>query len=82
MVLGEAEAIILHAKATAQGIQNIASAIQSPRGTDAVALTIAEKYVEAFGNLAKENNAIIIPASANDAGSMIAQVCKEMIFTS
>jgi len=29
--------------------------------------------VEAFGNLAKENNAIIIPASANDAGSMIAQ---------
>jgi hypothetical protein len=33
--------------------------------------------VEAFGNLAKENNAIIVPASVNDAGSMIAQVCKE-----
>lgn len=71
---GEAEAILLRARATAEGIRNIALAIkENPRGTDAVSLTVAEKYVEAFGQLAKQGNAIIVPASAHDAGSMIAQ---------
>ncbi|CAI2169814.1 15940_t:CDS:10 [Funneliformis geosporum] len=71
---GEAEAILLRAKATAEGIRNIALAIkENPRGIDAVSLTVAEKYVEAFGQLAKQGNAIIVPASAHDAGSMIAQ---------
>lgn len=75
ITVGEAKAILLRAEATAEGIRRIADAIKgSPRGADAVALTIAEKYVEAFGQLAKQGNAIIIPASANDAGSMIAQV--------
>ncbi|CAG8565321.1 5821_t:CDS:10 [Acaulospora colombiana] len=71
---GEAEAILLRAKATAEGIRQIADAIEeSPRGTDAVTLTVAEKYVEAFGQLAKQGNTIIVPASTNDASSMIAQ---------
>ncbi|CAG8477811.1 11311_t:CDS:2 [Diversispora eburnea] len=70
-----AKAILLRAEATSEGIRRIASAIkESPRGTDAVALTVAEKYVEAFGQLAKQGNTIIVPANSNDAGSMIAQV--------
>src|SRR2546421_1943488 len=73
--LGEAEAILLRASATAQGIRRIAQSIsQSPGGIDAVSLTVAEKYVEAFGQLAKKGTSIIVPASASDAGSMIAQV--------
>lgn len=73
--LGESEAILLRARATAQGLDNIAQAIDSnARGTDAVSLTIAEKYVDAFGRLAKEGTTVIVPAAAADAGSMVAQV--------
>ncbi|KAG0245253.1 Stomatin-like protein 2, mitochondrial [Actinomortierella wolfii] len=71
---GEAEAILLRAQASAEGIRRIAEAIaQNPGGHHAVSLTVADKYVEAFAQLAKETNTLIIPASANDAASMVAQ---------
>lgn len=77
--IGEADAILLRAEATAAGIRQIANAIhESPRGVDAIGLTVAEKYVDAFGQLAKKGNSIIIPASASDASSMIAQVQKHL----
>ncbi|CAJ0846766.1 427_t:CDS:10, partial [Entrophospora sp. SA101] len=63
--IGEAEAILLRAKATAEGIRQISNAInESSRGTDAVTLTVAERYVDAFAQLAKKGNTIIVPASA------------------
>jgi regulator of protease activity HflC (stomatin/prohibitin superfamily) len=71
---GEAEAILLRAKATAQGIEMIARAIRSDGGTEAVGMGVAEKYVEAFGKLAKEGNAVVVPAGLGDMGGMIAQV--------
>jgi regulator of protease activity HflC (stomatin/prohibitin superfamily) len=70
---GEAEAIRSVAEATADGIKLVANAIMSQGGSEAVALRVAEKYVEAFGKLAKESNTILLPANANDAGSMVAQ---------
>ncbi|ODQ67601.1 hypothetical protein NADFUDRAFT_82034 [Nadsonia fulvescens var. elongata DSM 6958] len=70
---GESEAILLKAKATAEGLRNIATAIQqTPGGTQAVSMQVAEKYVDAFGKLAKESNTIVIPAGLNDIGGMIA----------
>ena len=39
-----------------------------------VALTVAEQYVQAFGNLAKTSNTVILPANTSDAASMVAQV--------
>jgi regulator of protease activity HflC (stomatin/prohibitin superfamily) len=70
---GEAEAILLKARATAEGIRNIATAIQeTPGGPDAVALQVAEKYVDAFGKLAKESNTVVVPATLGDMGSFIA----------
>ena len=33
---------------------------------------IAEKYVEAFGKLAKESNTILLPAQTSDPSAMIA----------
>lgn len=70
---GEAEAIVAVANATATGIENIAASIQKNGGKDAVAYKIANDYVSAFESLAKQNNTLIIPANANDAGSMVAQ---------
>ncbi|ADE11806.1 SPFH domain-containing protein [Sideroxydans lithotrophicus] len=69
---GEAAAIIAVATATAQAIQQVAQAIQSPGGMDAVNLKVAEKYVEAFGNVAKEGNTLILPGNLADMGSMVA----------
>ncbi|CCJ30368.1 unnamed protein product [Pneumocystis jirovecii] len=71
---GEAEAILLKATATAKGISAIASVLsENPMGLDAVNLRIAEKYVNAFGNIAKESTSIVVPANLNDINSMVAQ---------
>src|SRR5687768_14241125 len=51
---GEAAAIVAKAKATARGIEVLALSLSKPGGKDAVALSIAEKYVEAFGNIAQK----------------------------
>lgn len=71
---GEAEAILLKAQATAKGIDAVARAIregeQSAQG--AVSLSVAEKYVEAFGNLAREGTAVVVPGNVGDIGGMIA----------
>jgi regulator of protease activity HflC (stomatin/prohibitin superfamily) len=69
---GEAEAIKAVAAANAQAIQQVALAIQSPGGMEAVNLKVAEKYVEAFGNVAKEGNTLILPGNLADMGTMVA----------
>lgn len=76
---GEAEAILLRARAAAQGIEKVAEAIGRANGRDAVSMTVAEKYVEAFGKMAKEGTTMIVPASANDAASMVAQVIQRRL---
>lgn len=69
---GEAAAILAVAEANAQAIQKIAQAIQSTGGMDAVNLKVAEQYVNAFGNLAKSGNTLIVPGNLSDLGSMVA----------
>jgi regulator of protease activity HflC (stomatin/prohibitin superfamily) len=70
---GEAEAILAVAEATAKGIELVAGAIAKHGGSEAVALRIAEQYVGAFKELAKESTTVLLPANASDAGSMVAQ---------
>lgn len=69
---GEASAIISIAVATAEAIRKTAGAIQEPGGSDAVNLKVAEQYVDAFANLAKTNNSIIVPANMGDMSGLIA----------
>lgn len=69
---GQAAAILTVAEATAQGIRKIAEAIQAPGGYQAVQLRVAEQYINQFGNLAKEGNTLVVPATLSDASSMIA----------
>ena len=69
---GEAEAILAVAAATADGITRVAAAIQAPGGPGAVQLKVAQDYIEKFGELAKANNTMILPASVADAASMVA----------
>jgi regulator of protease activity HflC (stomatin/prohibitin superfamily) len=71
---GQAQEIELVAHATAEGIRKIAESLNLPGGETAANLGIAEKYIAEFGNLAKENNTMIIPANMGDISSMVATV--------
>jgi regulator of protease activity HflC (stomatin/prohibitin superfamily) len=69
---GQAAAILAVAEANAQAIQKIGASIQEHGGMDAVNLKVAEQYVSAFSNLAKQGNTLIVPGDMGDLSSMIA----------
>jgi regulator of protease activity HflC (stomatin/prohibitin superfamily) len=72
--LGEAAAIAAVADASAQAIERIAQAIRTPGGLDAVNLKVAERYVDAFAGLARQGNALIVPANLGDVAGLVASV--------
>ncbi|MEQ1667730.1 MAG: SPFH domain-containing protein [Sulfuriferula sp.] len=69
---GQAQAIILTATATAEAIRKVAAALSEPGGMEAVNLKVAEQYVAAFGNIAKQGNTLIIPGDLSNMGSLVA----------
>lgn len=69
---GQAEAILLTAAATAEAIRKVAAALSEPGGMEAVNLKVAEKYVEAFGNIAKQGNTLILPGDLSNMGALVA----------
>ncbi|KAJ2733008.1 Stomatin-like protein 2, mitochondrial [Coemansia sp. BCRC 34962] len=72
--MGEAEAIRQTALAEATAIERVAQAIHgTDGGQQAASLQVAQQYVEAFGNIAKQANTIVVPASANDVAGMVTQ---------
>ncbi len=70
---GEAEAIVALSTATADGIELIANALNQTGGERAASLQIAEKYIEAFRQLAKETNTVVLPANLQHPSSMVAE---------
>lgn len=68
---GRAQAILAVANATAEGLRQIASAMNSPGGEAAAKLKIAEEYVKQFGQVAYDARAIIVPANVGDPTSVI-----------
>ena len=71
---GQAKEIELVAFATADGIKRVAESLSLTGGETAANLRVAEKYIAEFGNLAKENNTMIIPANMGDISSVVATV--------
>jgi regulator of protease activity HflC (stomatin/prohibitin superfamily) len=69
---GRASEIEQLAKATANGLRAISSAISEENGLNAVNLRIAEQYLMAFGNIAKTNNTLIIPSNLTDIAGVVA----------
>ena len=69
---GQASAILAVAEANAQAIEKVGAAIQTGGGMEAVNLKIAEQYIGAFGNIAKQGNTLIVPGNLSDMSSMIA----------
>ena len=73
---GEAASISAIAEATAQAIERVGNASQLPGGDTAVNLRVAEQYVEAFAQLARTNNTMIVPANLGDVAGLIATAMK------
>lgn len=71
---GEAEAILAKAKATAEGIAMVSRSLKEHGGVEAASLRVAEQYIQAFGNIAKEGTTLLLPASASNPANMMAQV--------
>jgi regulator of protease activity HflC (stomatin/prohibitin superfamily) len=73
---GQAAAIRAVASATAQGIREVASAIRTDGGMEAVQLRVAEQYVAQFGEIARTTNTVVVPANVSDVAGMIAAAMK------
>jgi regulator of protease activity HflC (stomatin/prohibitin superfamily) len=69
---GEAAAILAVAKATAEGLRQVAISVREPGGAEAMQLRVAENYLIQFGNLAKAGNTLVVPANLSDLASMVA----------
>ncbi len=69
---GDATAIRVIAEANAAGVRAVAEAIADKGGMEAANLKVATQYVDAFANLAKSSNTLIIPTSASDVAGFIA----------
>ena len=75
---GRAQEIRLIAEATAGGIREVASALTEPGGRDAVKVRVAEQWVMQFGQLAKTNNTMIVPAQLGDVATLVSTVMGSM----
>ncbi|HKJ68749.1 MAG TPA: stomatin-like protein [bacterium] len=73
---GEAQQILRIAEATSTAIEKVAEGIRKEGGDKAVSLRIAEAYIREFGNLARENNTMIIPSNLSDIAGVVASLGK------
>ncbi|CAG1003582.1 Protein QmcA [Burkholderiales bacterium] len=68
---GEAIALKTVADATAAAVRMVAESLSAPGGMDAANLKVAQLYVDAFGNLAKTGNTLIVPSNLTDVATMV-----------
>ena len=69
---GEAQAIELVANANANAVRVVAAAMEMPGGMGAANLKVAGQYIEAFANLAKASNTLIVPGNVSDVAGLVA----------
>ena len=74
---GEAAAITEVANATALAIARVGEAIQQPGGEQAVQLKVAEKAVDAYGQLAQEaQTTLVVPSNMTEVSALISSAMK------
>lgn len=70
---GEAEAICAVAEAQAEALHVVGEAAATDQGQKAVQLDLATKAIAAKQAIAKESSVVLLPDSATDASSLVAQ---------
>lgn len=62
------------ADAEVESIKMIGESIGKPGGDKVVKMRILQNYLDQFGNITKQNNAILVPDSMKDIGSLITTI--------
>lgn len=75
---GRAQEILKVAQAQATGIRKIAEAINEPGGLSSVNMQLAQEYLKQFGELAKTNNAMIVPADLSNVAGIL-KACTSIV---
>lgn len=70
---GEADALLRTAQASSKGIELVGDSIKRAGGKEAVSLKVAEQYMTAFGNIAKEGTTVLLPADTSNPANMVGQ---------
>lgn len=68
---GQAQAIVAVATATAEGLRQIAIAINEPGGFEAVQLRVAENYIQQLGSIAKASTSLVLPSNLTDVSAIV-----------
>ena len=69
---GLSKGIEMEADARRKALEQMANILSTnPGGSAAASFTTAEHFVEAFGNLAKETNTVIVPSNPSDVSGMV-----------
>ena len=70
---GAAEAMIIGAEASSQALNSIDSALKSEGGLEAAQFLLGQRYIEAYKQLAKSENTIVIPSQPVNVGDQVNQ---------
>ncbi|GLT77289.1 hypothetical protein SLA2020_488880 [Shorea laevis] len=69
----EADSTILKGEAESKRITLLSESLKESGGDKSASLMIAERYIQAFGNIAKEGTTMLLPNAPDSAANMIAQ---------
>jgi regulator of protease activity HflC (stomatin/prohibitin superfamily) len=71
---GKAQEILSLSRSTAEGIRLVAGAVAANGGEDALALRVAEGYIEEMSRMAKKGTRVIVPMDITDMQGMMEKV--------
>jgi len=71
---GRASEIIALAKSTAEGLKKVAAAVESSGGEDALALRIAEAYINEMNKLARKETRLMLPLDLSDVDAVMRKI--------
>ncbi|HEB80995.1 MAG TPA: paraslipin [Chromatiales bacterium] len=68
---GQAQAILKVADATAKALETIGASLRKDGAQEAMAMQVAESFIEKWGAIAKESNVMIVPADMGDIAKTV-----------
>ncbi|MDA3951693.1 MAG: paraslipin [Spirochaeta sp.] len=71
---GRGSATEIIAEATAEGLADVARAIQHPKGRTAVAMRVAQQFISGLGEIIRESETAVLPAELANLRAMVESI--------
>ncbi len=78
---GKSQSIEIISDATAEGLKEIAAALQLPKGRTAMSVRLAEQYVERFGEILKGSDISVLPSEIANLRGLLDSVVPALTST-